>query len=222
MAMAKIKKSIIVFLVIFLLCGCSPTEFSIPKASNSADPTITPTNLPLQSETIAPEMSVAPEAQYTSKEYWGATRLDNQFEAIGIPSPSTIHLFIGENNDYIGFTYEFGYFLTEEDLKNKESFVCNKSGSIYVFFGKMTEISENIYSCSGSYLPSLNQRKNAVSEGIDFYAIEKDDKLYLIYDELSLNDLQNYTSESYAIFHDFISNEVIKYTEHLEYLGYTE
>lgn len=53
----------------------------------------------------------------------------------------------------------------------------------------MKKVSENIYSCSGGYLPSLNQCENAVSEDIDFYAIEKDDILYLIYDNLSLDDL---------------------------------
>lgn len=208
--MAHIKKGIIVIFGIFLLYGCSTTEISNPKPSIEST-IVVPTASPLQSETIIPEISAVPEQQYTAKEYWGGPRLDKQFEKIGIPSPSSIHLFIGENNDYIGFTYEFGYFLIEEDLKNKESFDCDAENSIYIFFGKMKKVSENIYSCSGSYLPSLNQYENAVSEDIDFYAIEKNDKMYLVYDNLSLDDLQNYTSESYAIFDDFIPNEVMKY-----------
>lgn len=195
------KKTLMICLAILILSGCS-----IKKEILTTEKTITPE--------IEPTSSYNP--QYTAKEYFGGKRLEKQFEMIGLPAPSSINLFIGETEDYIGFTYQFGYNLTEEDLKIKDTLICDEFKNIYIYYGQIKKLSENIYSCNGNYIPSLKQYENIIAEDIDFYIIEKNDKLYLIYDDLSLDDLQNYISDSYAVFHGSVSNEIFFRYKELE------
>lgn len=149
---------------------------------------------------------------FSAKEYCANYELFNQFETLRFPL-TNINLFIGENNDHIGVLYLGGYYLTEEDLVTYDyQFKSDEHGNIYVYYGKLNEIAENIYSCNGNYIPSLKYLENMISEDIDFYIIEKEDKLYFVFEDLSLEELENYSSELFATFHDYITNEIFTST----------
>lgn len=76
----------------------------------------------------------------------------------------------------------------------------------------MSEIAEDIYSCNGSYVSYYKRAENLIAENIDFYIIEKEDKLYFVFEDLSLEELENYSSELFATFHDYITNEIFTRT----------
>lgn len=155
----------------------------------------------------------------SAKEYWTNYELREQFETIGFQCGS-IHLFIGENNNQIGMIFEGGS-LTKEDLISHDyQFECDEHGNIYIYYGKMNKVAENIYSCNGNYTSYYKRAKNLISEDIDFYIIEKEERLYFIFEDLSLEELKNYNSEIFASFHDFVTNEI--FTRTIEKKQYEE
>lgn len=155
----------------------------------------------------------------SAKTYWTSYELREQFEKVGFQCGS-INLFIGENNDQIGMIFEGGS-LTEEDLISHDyQFKSDEHGNVYVYYGKLNKISENIYSCNGSYLTYYKRAEDLITEDIDFYIIEKEDKLYFIFEDLSLEELENYSSELFATFHDYRTNEI--FTRTIEKRQYEE
>lgn len=158
-------------------------------------------------------------ASVSAKEYWTSYELREQFEIVGFQCGS-INLFIGENNDQIGMIFEGGS-LTKEDLISHDyQFKSDEHGNIYVYYGKLNKIGENNYSCNGSYVSYYKRAEDLIAEDINFYILEKEDRLYFIFEDLSLEELKNYSSELFTTFHDYITNEI--FTRTIEKREYQE
>lgn len=60
---------------------------------------------------------------------------------------------------------------------------------------KLTRLSENVYSSQGNYLSAWKDWERIVSDDIDFYIVENDEKYYFCFEDLSLGVLENYTNK---------------------------
>lgn len=137
----------------------------------------------------------------TSANYW-SVGYDDLILLENVASPSTISLFIGDEKDEIGFIYEYGLELTSEDYD--ADMPKDKHGSTYLYYGKLKYVEENIYTSTGYAIPSWDDViKNNVKDGIDFYIVLNEDKFYIIFEDLSLEELKNYRGERYYIFNNY-------------------
>ena len=71
-----------------------------------------------------------------------------------------------------------------------------------IYEGTLTEIAENSYSAKGEFMPSMLSENSPISESVDFYLILKDRKAYIVLEEMSLDDLEEYNSDSYYYWHE--------------------
>lgn len=117
----------------------------------------------------------------------------------GIPYPTYIDLFVGDNNEYIGFIYCIGI----EDPKNPDYYAVNSipyaasDGTPYVYYGHMNKVARNLYAVDGTfYLPSMKRCDNKIADDIDFYVYIKDNKVYFIFEKIdNYKDINNYIND---------------------------
>ena len=81
---------------------------------------------------------------------------------------------------------------------NDQNKFVELEGSIYQ--GKLTKLSENIYSSKGEFLPSMLTDSKPISDSVDFYLIIQDNKALIVLEEMTLEELQEYDSNSYFVF----------------------
>ena len=87
---------------------------------------------------------------------------------------------------------------SESDLQYLSDLTLGKNDhGKYIYCGNLTEIEKNIYSSQGTFLPSAEAIKDTISETIDFYIIINHNELYLITEDLNLQEIETYTSEAY-------------------------
>ena len=115
-----------------------------------------------------------------------------QFENHLIMFPSAI--LILNNYKNIGFIYEFGWKMTIDDLHF--DYIKDEYGNSFIYYGELIEVYTDIYSSKGYIAPSLSKKYKPISYGIDFYIKFEDNKLYFIFEDLSLDELVNYHSDS--------------------------
>ncbi len=106
--------------------------------------------------------------------------------------PSTINILNNYKN--IGFIFEFGWKMTNDDLHF--DYIKDEYGNSYVYYGELIEVYTDIYSSKGYIAPSLSKKYKPISDEIDFYIKFEGDKLYFIFEDLSLDELVNYHSDS--------------------------
>lgn len=99
----------------------------------------------------------------------------------GIPCSCAIDMFVGENNEYIGFSYCMG--LTEEDYNVAVTIpYIDSAGGTYLYYGYMNKVARNLYAVDGTfYLPSMKRCDNKIADDIDFYVYIKGKKVYFIF-----------------------------------------
>lgn len=132
--------------------------------------------------------------------YAAGVRTDDYFNSKGLMGPSAIDLFIGKDKQFLGFLYLYDISATEEDILEMPK---DEFGNTYVYYGKMTKISDLIYSVKGDYISSWKNQVPRVSENVDFYLKLEYDKLFIIFDECTLEELIKYDSQSYATFYKY-------------------
>lgn len=71
-----------------------------------------------------------------------------------------------------------------------------------IYEGTLTELSENIYSAKGEFMPTMLSKNSPISESVDFYLILKDRKAYVVLEEMRINELEEYNSDSYYYWHE--------------------
>ena len=111
----------------------------------------------------------------------------------GIPYPTYIDLFVGEDNEYIGFSYYMG--LTEEDYNVAVTMpYIDSTGVPYLYYGHMNKVARNLYAVDGTfYLPSMKRCDNKIADDIDFYVYIKGKKVYFIFEEIdNYKNINNY------------------------------
>ena len=117
----------------------------------------------------------------------------------GIPYPTYIDLFVGEDNEYIGFIYCIGI----EDPKNPDYDAVStipyaaSDGTPYVYYGHMNKVPRNLYAVDGTfYLPSMKRCDNKIADDIDFYVYIKGKKVYFIFEEIdNYKNINNYVND---------------------------
>lgn len=67
----------------------------------------------------------------------------------------------------------------------------------YIYVGELTELTDNVFSAKGSFLPSAELVKKPISDNIDFYLVFSDSKIYMCTENLLIDELINYQSDSY-------------------------
>ena len=191
------KKLFFLMVAIVLLIACANNKLPIsPNISQPQDSTSSQISHPnILDKGIFGEKS----AYYRAVGYNDNNLLSE--DTVSVAAPSTISLFIGENYDEIGFIYEYGLDLTNEDID--ADMPKDKYGNKYLYFGKLKYCEENIYSGSGEVIPSWNILLCNVKENVDFYVVLNNDKFYLVFEDLPLEKLQNYTSDQYYIFNNY-------------------
>ena len=140
------------------------------------------------------------EIEHKPSNYAAGIRTDDYFESKGLWGPSAIDLFIGENNQFIGFIYLYDILATEEDILETPK---DEFGNSYVYYGKMTKITDSIYNVKGDFMPSWRNQVPKVSEDIDFYVKLDYDKLFIIFDDCTMEELMYYDSQSFALFYKY-------------------
>ena len=176
------KNILLMSLSMVFLCSCSFKEKEV-----IADPTITVE--PASTQNIGEDAS--------ERDYRGlipeTSNIKDQIKEKFLFYPTDIIINLDTKN--IRWVADCGVGLdldlfTEQD---QEAYV-RLHRSIYE--GTLTEIAENSYSAKGEFMPSM------LSESVDFYLILKDRKAYIVLEEMSLDDLEEYNSDSYYYWHE--------------------
>lgn len=182
------KKILLMSLSMVFLCSCSFKEKEV-----IADPTITVE--PASTQNIGEDAS--------ERDYRGlipeTSNIKDQIKEKFLFYPTDIIINLDTKN--IRWVADCGVGLdldlfTEQD---QEAYV-RLHRSIYE--GTLTEIAENSYSAKGEFMPSMLSENSPISESVDFYLILKDRKAYIVLEEMSLDDLEEYNSDSYYYWHE--------------------
>ena len=202
----KIKKIVSMFLVLALLNGCSSNEL---KDENKTSPT--PTSTPIPTLAPTPEQTVESNVDTTfgvgvfgefSADYSGGHTLgnindNNIFPNTELNTPSYINLFIGEEKNQIGFIYEYGLDMTDQECKSLDYMPKDEYGNTYLYYGTLTQLANNVYGSIGDFQPIWDDYEQVVNDKTDFYIVLQEDKLHIVFEEMSIEELQNYTSDYY-------------------------
>lgn len=194
MAMEKVMKNFLNFcLIVLILCGCSTKEeiqrpIILPDFSK---PTVSPTNSSI------PDNIEKAERDYANVSASQSITAQIKEKFLFYPTDIIINL----DTKSIRWVADCGVGLdldifTEQD---QEAYV-KLHRSIYE--GTLTEISENIYSAKGEFMPTMLSKNSPISENVDFYLILKDRNTYIVLEEMSLDDLKKYNSDSYYYWHE--------------------
>ena len=177
------KKIIISLSFMILLTGCSiATDSGKDSSSQSID----------LSDILQKELDFSDKSEVDLEV---DEHVEELFSSLNMYSPSGVDLFIGENHDYIGFKYQNGITLPDNSYEELRSTPESKFGVPYLYYGKLTRLSENVYSSQGNYLSAWKYWDLTVSDDIDFYIVENDEKYYICFENLSLEDLEKYRNE---------------------------
>ena len=125
---------------------------------------------------------------------YGAMSVSEEFESRMLSYPTTIYLF-NDTETSIAFIYEYGLYTDEEKLVNSKK---DKYGNPYLYYGNVTELADNVYSVRGESGALIETYKDYISENIDFYIVLRGKKLFVVFEEMPLEDLINYNSEYYG------------------------
>lgn len=180
-------KRLVILLLSLCIFGCS-----VPPDTSS-------------NQAQAPNSSLSNDKSFESYEpisLYGDVWLFSQFNEIGLAAPTTINIFIGETNNEIGFIYENASIGSEEaKTLNKDQF-----GNPYLYYGYLFKITDNIYISKGQFADSLGGFNNTVSDEIDFYLIQSNEKYYFCFEDLSIEELISYSNTSFATFCNFYND----------------
>ena len=183
------KKILVLFFTALVLVGCTTPD---EPANPTLPPSSTPTSTPVETFTIDEEAVVIIPSNDMGRHYW------NEYH----PCPTRINLFIGENGDEIGFLYDYDLdSLGDRSISEEDKiYDCptDESGDRYLYYGKLTKLAENVYSCSGDFIPSWDPYENYVKEGVDFYIVVIDDFYYFIHEDFTIEELVNYQPDIYS------------------------
>ena len=116
------------------------------------------------------------------------------FEEIGAYEPSEIDVFVGENNDSLGFIYLSDFNISLFPNIYNEDYVKWQHGSgtgSYVYYGKMNKVADNVYAVDGKYPSDWYKLENLIADDIDFYAVFKKNALYIIFDQIDIDNIYN-------------------------------
>lgn len=118
--------------------------------------------------------------------YFGNPETNDTFKPIGFPT----FVLVDQTNRYIEFGFEGGF---EVDPENNPNFA--------LYTGTLTEIDDQIYSSKGSYhyLDYQGNLDDFVKKNVDFYLVLKRDRLYVILQEMTLEELKAYESEDFYL-----------------------
>lgn len=103
------------------------------------------------------------------------------------------------NMKNIGFIYEMGLNWNDEDIKYFEKNIHPKDeyGNLYIYYGDLTELSDNIYASKGIMPPSMQKDLKSISDKVDFYIKFEGNRVYFIFEDLTNKKLVNYIGNIY-------------------------
>ncbi len=198
-------KRILLLLGILFLCGCTTAQNPILP---SPSPVQTPRPKPRPTEKIYPTPIPKPTPIPTKEPTYNGNLI--RFSPMGYDEhyklfqeyyaahfnkckTSDIDLFLGENENGIGLNFAYGLPIKVDHDKVPPA----PNGNFYAYYGELTELAEGVYASLGGWCPEWNYLDRRASEYADFYVIYKNQRLYIIAEDLTLDELCNYDSEAY-------------------------
>lgn len=106
--------------------------------------------------------------------------------------PSSISIFTGENMELkrIYFDYETELLFTDEEWEEFFKLRENPKSRGSVYSADLVKFNENVYFASNLLtIPSLKKKYVPINDNIDFYLIILEDKYYIIFEEIDINNL---------------------------------
>ena len=184
------RKFLILCLILFLLGGCSAKE---SEDISSLAPTVT----------VEPPPTQNVEEDTAERDYGGlipeTLAIKDQIKEKYLFYPTDIVINLDSKN--IRWVADCGIGLDLDIITEQDDEAYIKlHRSIYE--GTLTELSENIYSAKGEFMPTMLSKNSPISESVDFYLILKDRKAYVVLEEMRINELEEYNSDSYYYWHE--------------------
>ena len=96
----------------------------------------------------------------------------------------------------IGWGADVGSSNSKEDHEFKK-YTADDRLFASLYFGELTQLSENVYSVKGDVIPSQKNKQMSISDSVDYYLIFDENKLYFVFEEINLTELTNYKSNTY-------------------------
>lgn len=96
----------------------------------------------------------------------------------------------------IGWGADIGSSNSKEDHEFKK-YTSDDRLFASLYFGELTQLSENVYSVKGEVIPSQKDKQMSISDTVDYYLIFDENRLYFVFDETTLTDLIHYQSDTF-------------------------
>lgn len=124
-----------------------------------------------------------------------------------LPVPSTISLFVGEKSDEIGFIYEYGLQVEDQDYAAAQP--QDEYGNPYLYYGKLEQLSENVYRATTiSVISDWKDIFEDENDDTDFFVVLDNEKFHLMFDvsadEIESQIDQAYYKANYYTFNNYI------------------
>lgn len=180
--MKSIIKALIVVLLLFFFAGCSNYESEITPTS-TPEPSFSTLSDVICYNLISYELSSELKSMYGCAPT--GMLMDLSLTKIG-------WIFEGErysgNFDYAGETVKFW---------NGYDFIYPN-----VYFGYLTQLSNNVYAADGFFIQEFKESNDYISDSVDFYIVFETDmtKLYIVTEEMDIEELEKYSSNNYFYF----------------------
>ena len=104
----------------------------------------------------------------------------------------------------IGFIYEYGALAEpcDDDLPK------DKYWNTYLYYGKLSEVEKNIYSSDGNYTSAWDSAEDTISADKDFYVVLKGEKMFFLFEEMSIVELREYESDIYFMLYKSAESDI--------------
>lgn len=96
----------------------------------------------------------------------------------------------------IGWGADIGSSNSKEDHEFKK-YTSDDRLFASLYFGELTQLSDNVYSVKGEVMPSQKDKQISISDTVDYYLIFDENRLYFVFEENNLAELTNYKSDTY-------------------------
>ena len=187
------KKILYMLLCILMLVSCSK-----PKNDNNIEEIINDIN---KEECIDYIYQFQGDFDDNYKNFYGATPetwelwniIDEHFNGyhpggiVILPEENIISWNIDQRYDI--------YKITEDDREMMKNLL-----DWDIYQGVLTPITENTFAATGIFIPSIENEVHGISDIVDFYLKIDNDKLYIILEELTKEELSLYQSDYYFSF----------------------
>lgn len=107
--------------------------------------------------------------------------------------PSSISISTGKNMELkrIFFSYETELLFTDEEWEEFFKLQENPKSHGTLYSADLVKLNKNVYSASNSLTtPSLKRKYIPINDKIDFYLIILEDKYYVVFEEIDINNLK--------------------------------